>query len=273
MMDCSTAKSKIFPLVDGELTPELRDQLEAHLARCGACRRLVDLEVAFRETYVEQLRPDPAPEPVRERVATLLRGLGQGPRAGRGQRRVARLTVCAGAVLLLVVGFGAGIALQSYTGTRTSLAELADAAVEQHQKLVRDLLPPDIKDVSPKVAEEWFKKRLAFNVSLPELKTERLHFLGGRISHLREIEVAALEYRVDGNNVSLFIIPEEAYRQLRLNDKPRFKVVSHRGYDVVIWRSQGAGYTLVSEIGDRACLMCHAPEEKLEPLPRPSAHL
>src|SRR5207245_2117402 len=181
----------------------------------------------------------------------LRRGLGQGPRAGRGQRRVARLTVCAGAVLLLVVGFGAGIALQSYTGTRTSLAELADAAVEQHQKLVRDLLPPDIKDVSPKVAEEWFKKRLAFNVSLPELKTERLHFLGGRISHLREIEVAALEYRVDGNNVSLFIIPEEAYRQLRLNDKPRFKVVSHRGYDVVIWRSQGAGYTLVSEIGDR----------------------
>src|SRR5206468_9598988 len=112
-------------------------------------------------------------------------------RSGRGWRRVERLAVCAGAVLLLVVGLGAGIALQSYTGTRTSLAELADAAVEQHQKLVRDLLPPDIKDVSPKVAEEWFKKRLAFNVSLPELKTERLHFLGGRISHLREIEVAA----------------------------------------------------------------------------------
>src|SRR3989454_7669822 len=125
MMDCSTAKSKIFPLVDGELTPELRDQLEAHLARCGACRRLVDLEVAFRETYVEQLRPDPAPEPVRERVATLLRGLGQGPRAGRGQRRGARASHCRGAVLLLVVGFAAGIALQSYTGTRTSLAELA----------------------------------------------------------------------------------------------------------------------------------------------------
>src|SRR5256885_4385589 len=183
MMDCSTAKSKIFPFVDGELTPELCDQLEAHLARCGACRRLVDLEVAFRETYVERLRPDPAPEPVREGVATLLRGLGEGRRAGRGWRRVERLAGCAGAVLLLVVGLGAGIALQSYTGTRTSLAELADAAVEQHQKLVRDLLPPDIKDVSPKGAEEWFKKRLAFNVSLPELKNERLQFLGGPAAH------------------------------------------------------------------------------------------
>src|SRR2546425_2745397 len=246
MMDCSTAKSKIFPFVDGELTPELCDQLEAHLARCGACRRLVDLEVAFRETYVERLRPDPAPEPVRERVATLLRGLGEGRRAGRGWRRVERLAVCAGAVLLLVVGLGAGIALQSYTGTRTSLAELADAAVEQHQKLVRDLLPPDIKDVSPKVAEEWFKKRLAFHVSLPGLKTEPPHLLGGWHSPLRENEMAAPEYRVDGNNLSLFIIPGEGHRQLPVYDKPPVKVGSHRRYDVGVWRAPGARFTLVS---------------------------
>lgn len=273
MMDCSAAKSKLFPYVDGELTQEIRGEIEAHLARCGACRRLVDLEVAFREAYVDRLRPDPAPEPIRERVAALLGELSHGPRGARGQRWFTRSVVGVAAGLLLAVGLAAGIALQSYLTTKTTLAELADAAVEQHQKLVRNLLPPDIKDVSPKAAEEWFKKRLAFNVNLPDLKTDRLHFLGGRISHLREIEVAALEYRVDGNNVSLFIIPEDAYRQLRLKDKPRFKVVSHRGYDVVIWRSQGAGYTIVSEIGDRACLMCHAPDEKLEPLPRPSAHL
>src|SRR2546422_6420151 len=82
-----------------------------------------------------------------------------------------------------------------------------------------------------------------FNVSLPELKTERLHFLGGRISHLREIEVAALEYRVDGDNVSLFIIPEEGYPQLPVDDKPPVKVVSHRRYDVVVLRCPGARYT------------------------------
>src|SRR2546425_755628 len=231
MMDCSTAKSKIFPFADGELTPELCDQLEAHLARCGACRRLVDLEVAFRETYVERLRPDPAPEPVRERVATLLRGLGEGRRAGRGWRRVERLAVCAGAVLLLVVGLGAGIVLQSYTGTRTSLAELADAAVEQHQKLVRDLLPPDIKDVSPKVAEEWFKKRLAFNVSLPELKTERLHFLGGPVTPLPEVEAAAPQDRVHRDKGSLFIIPGGGHRPLPVKDKPPVKVGSHPRYE------------------------------------------
>jgi anti-sigma factor RsiW len=273
MMDCSTAKSRLFPYVDGEVTPEIRGEIDAHLSRCGACRRLLDLEVAFREAYVDRFRPDLAPEPVRGRVAALLGELCHGRSVARGRRRLTGSVVGVGAGLLVAVGLGAGMGLQSYLGTRTTLAELADAAVEQHQKLVRDLLPPDIKDVPPKVAEEWFKKRLAFNVSLPDLKSERLHFLGGRISHLREVEVAALEYRLDGNNVSLFIIPEDAYRQLRVNDRPRFKVVSHRGYDVVIWRSQGAGYTIVSEIGDRACLICHAADEKLEPLPRPSAHL
>ena len=272
-MDCNTAKSKLFPYVDGELTPELRDQLEAHLAHCSACRRLVDFEVAFRETYVERLGPDPAPERVREHVATLLQDLVQRRHAGHGRRRFRRFVFSVAAALLVAVGLGAGITLQTYLGTGTTLPELANAAVEQHQKLVRKLLPPDIRDVSPKAAEEWFRQRLAFNVSLPDLRTEHLHFLGGRISHLREVEVAALEYQLDGNNISLFIIPEEAYRRLHLTDKPRFKVVSHRGYDVIIWRSQGAGYTLVSEIGDRACQVCHAPEEKLEPLPRPSAHL
>lgn len=268
MIDCSTAKSKMFPYVDGELGQEVRDQVEAHLAHCDACRRLVDLEVAFREMYVEPLRPDSTPERVREKVSALLSGLEGERRAG-----VRRLVFGLAAVLLLTSGVVAGLGLQQYRGPATTVGDIAQAAVEQHLKLVRDLLPRDIKDVPPKAAEEWFKKRLAFNVNLPDLKADSLQFLGGRISHLREVEVAALEYEVEGNKVSLFIIPEEAYRRLQLGDKPRFKVVSHRGYDVVIWRSQGAGYTLVSEIGDRACLVCHGPHEKLEPLPRPSAHL
>jgi anti-sigma factor RsiW len=273
MIDCSTAKAKMFPYVDGELGQEARDQVEAHLAHCGACRRLVDLEVAFREMYVEPLRPDPAPSRVREKVSALLSGLDGERRAGRRRAGVRRLALGLAAGLLVFSGVIAGLGLQQYLRPATSVTDIADAAVEQHLKLVRDLLPRDIKDVPPKAAEEWFKKRLAFNVNLPDLKADSLQFLGGRISHLRDVEVAALEYEVEGNKVSLFIIPEEAYRRLQLGDKPRFKVLSHRGYDVVIWRSQGAGYTLVSEIGDRACLVCHGPNEKLEPLPRPSAHL
>ena len=60
-MNCDLAKSHVFPYLDGELTGELREKMDEHLLDCGACRRLVDQEHAFRETYVARLRPDPAP--------------------------------------------------------------------------------------------------------------------------------------------------------------------------------------------------------------------
>ena len=72
------------------------------------------------------------------------------------------------------------------------------------------------------------------------------------------------EYQIDHRNVSLFVIPEEAYLRLGLREKPKFKVLNHRGYDVIIWRQHGTGYALVSEIGTRSCLVCHSPDEKLD---------
>jgi hypothetical protein len=101
-------------------------------------------------------------------------------------------------------------------------------------------------------------------VTLPELKHANLKLVGARISHLASAEVAALEYRVDDKPVSLFVIPEDAYRRLGLSETPKFKVLSHRGYDVIIWRHHRTGYTLVSEIGGRSCLVCHEPDEKVD---------
>ncbi len=271
-MDCSAAKSSLYAYVDGELAAGPRGDLERHLAACRACQRLAELELAFREVYVERLRPEAAPAAVRKRVQEALAALRTQERRAAPRRWRWRLALGAAALLLLAAGAGLGQALRDYLGARHVLVQLAEAAVEQHQRLVREDLPPDITGVSPKRAEEWFRKRLPFNVQLPELRTEGLTFLGGRISHLREVDVAALEYRVDGSHVSLFIIPEDAYARLRVSDRPRFKAIRHRGYDVVVWRSHGAGYALVSEIGGRSCLVCHRTDEKLGPLPEGSAH-
>jgi anti-sigma factor RsiW len=258
-MNCDTVKSQIFPYVDGELPGGARQPMEAHLAECGACRRFVDQELAFRDVYVARLRPDPAPPALRARVDQLLRRLAE-ERAPR-RRAVWRYAVAAACVLVLGVTLGAK--LQSSLQRGHMLAELTEASVDQHQKLVRGLLPPDIAGVSPRTAEDWFRKRLDFNVSLPEIKHADLTLLGARISHLANVEVAALEYRLEGKHVSLFVIPEEGYKRLGLSEKPKFKVLSHRGYDVIIWRHHGTGYTLVSELRGRSCLVCHSSEEEV----------
>ncbi|MGH7277843.1 MAG: anti-sigma factor family protein [Candidatus Rokuibacteriota bacterium] len=272
-MDCSAAKSCIFPYVDGELDLERRTRVDDHLAGCDACRHLVEVEIAFRAAYVSRFRPDPAPPGLRQQVVDLLAQLGDEGRARGRRRRVRRFALVGAAVALLVSGTIAGIALQTLRQSRDLLTALTQASVDQHQRLVRGLLPVDIEGVSPASAQAWFRNRLDFNVTLPDLPSARATLLGGRISHLADVEAAALEYRVDGQHVSLFIIPEETYERLRLGKKPKFTVLNHRGYDVIIWRSHGTGYAMVSEIGGRSCLVCHAPEEAREAVLEPANEL
>jgi anti-sigma factor RsiW len=261
-MNCDVATSQVFPYVDGELSPALRDDMKAHLAGCPSCRRLVEQEVTFRDAYVSQLRPDPAPPYVRENVHRLLATLAQERPARRTWR--APWAVAAAAMLLLAVGVGVGMNVKTMAERRSMLAELTEASVEQHQQLARGVLPPDITGVSIKAAEEWLRGRLDFNVSLPEPNNAHLSLVGARISHLANVQVAAVEYQLDHRHVSLFVIPEEAYARLGLSEKPKFKALSHRGYDVIIWRQHGVGYALVSDIGNRSCQVCHAPDERLD---------
>jgi anti-sigma factor RsiW len=262
-VDCSRAKARIFAYVDSELDPEGRVEVEAHLADCRGCANLVELELRFREASVHHLWRAPVPERVRQRVKRRLAELGAGarPRAHRPWRR--RVALAAAALCLVAIGAGGALLAQWTVGGRASLVDLAEAAVDQHQKLSRDVLPPDIQGVTPKGAEEWFRKRLAFNISLPELPANHLTFRGGRISHLHGVEAAALAYQVEGSDVSLFIVPGEAYRRLGITEPPRFKLITRRGYDVIVWQSheKGIGYALVSEIGGRACLVCHSADE------------
>jgi anti-sigma factor RsiW len=274
VVDCNAVKARIFPYVDGELGPEARAVVEAHLAGCESCSRLASLELRFQASYTRQLRPRPAPEHVRERTKALLAGLTPAVPAQPRRRMRRRLALASAAVLLVTLGAALAMLAESVSRSRGSLVSLAEAAVDQHQRLTRDQLPSDIHGVSPKSAEEWFRKRLSFNISLPDLPSERLKFRGGRISHLAGVETAALGYEVEGSEVSLFIVSGEAYRTLKLTEPPRFRLITRRGYDVIVWQSQAndVGYALVSEIGGRACVVCHSPEEIRESAATLSAH-
>ncbi len=258
--------------LDGELGGEASRRLEVHLGECAECRRRVELEQAFHEIYIAPLRPDEPPPVVRERLGRFVAGLADARPSRSAWPRLRRRIAVAAAMVGLVAAGAAGALFVGGNRAAASLVRLADASVEQHQKLSRGILPLDITQVSPKEAERWFGQKLDFNVRLPDLTRDQLTFVGGRLSHLEGFDVAALEFRVDDQNVSLFIMPAEQYRKLGLRDEPRFKMVNRHGYDVIVWSSHGVAYTLVSEIGGRSCAVCHAPEEKLDVTLQPEIH-
>jgi len=170
--------------------------------------------------------------------------------------------IAAAVVLAIGITLGAGSIASMQRGTR--LNGVADASVDQHQKLVRGLMRPAIAGVSPRAVEDWFRQRVDFKVVLPDLKDPKTTLMGARLSRLAGAETAAIDYQLDHHRVSLFIVAEEAYNRLALGENPRFKRVQRRGYDGIIWRHGATGYTLVSQIGVRACHVCHSPDEKFD---------
>jgi anti-sigma factor (TIGR02949 family) len=72
MMDCDQAMAELDGFLRAELSVELIDRMEAHLARCGHCRQLGEYERAFR-ARLEQLDAGRCcPDALRARIATLL---------------------------------------------------------------------------------------------------------------------------------------------------------------------------------------------------------
>lgn len=258
-MGCDRWLPRLFPYADGELDPESREGLEAHARDCAECRRRIELERAFREIYVAPLRPDEAPVAVRQSALALLERLSV-PRAGR--LRLALRThaplLAAGVIgLLLGAGAWAGLGLWEGLDRAGALQALAHESVHHHQRLTQHIVPYDIAAVSPAEAERWFRQRLDFNVSLPDRTGEGSVLRGGRLTHLGGIEAAGLHYEMAGQDVSLFVLPASEKRSPLPDGERRFRRLTRDGYDVFIWESKGLRYALVSEIGERSCLVCH----------------
>jgi len=134
------------------------------------------------------------------------------------------------AAVVFAIGIAQQFGLTELITGDNRLNELAEASIDQHQKLVSGLLPPAIAGVSPQAAEDWFRQRVDFKVVLPDLKDPKITLVGAHVSRLADADVAAIDHQLDRHRVSLFMIPEKAYNQLALGEDPRFKLVKSRGF-------------------------------------------
>jgi anti-sigma factor (TIGR02949 family) len=195
-MVCRAVRAKLFRYLDEELAPAERTALERHVTACSECRCLLDLERTFRHTHIVPLQVEAAPEEVRAQVVRFLNALPGRPSTS-WERRVFRCSLAAGIAIIFLGGLLWFGLQQLWTGMTSPLIQLAEAAVEQHQKLARAVLPYDITQVSPKVAEEWFRHRLDFSLSIPELGDENIVFRGeeSRICKISKQQPCIIRWR------------------------------------------------------------------------------
>lgn len=70
-MDCDKVREEFSPLLDGELTPELRAEVETHLAECASCLRELESFKRVNTLYADLPRVA-APTDLEDRVRALL---------------------------------------------------------------------------------------------------------------------------------------------------------------------------------------------------------
>jgi anti-sigma factor (TIGR02949 family) len=235
-VDCREIEKFVQVYIDGELDAEDQTIIEEHLRQCPACLAQVDYERRFIKAV--KIRVPKVAAPVSFKTQ-LVANMGKAPKQRPLSRRLMWSSIPAAAALALVITF---------TWTVTSgFSPLVSAAVEQHS------LEPDV-DVNTSdsaTVENWFKKKVDFNVTLPRFQTRKANLIGARLSRLAEQRAALIRYRSGIHQFSLFVVSDnggELDTKTCQRVKTReFCVTERKGYTVVIWRSRGLIYSLVGD--------------------------
>ena len=70
-INCREALHRVYDFLDGEITPERRDQISRHLDKCAPCLKAFGFETEIRRLVADRCR-DKVPEELRNRIAAVI---------------------------------------------------------------------------------------------------------------------------------------------------------------------------------------------------------
>lgn len=255
-MDCAEILRSAEALVDGEFEDRERAEALAHLAACAGCRATVGALERTRAALREKLRAalgpasaeGRAPAALRARISVALRR----ERLPWWRRALAPLPVAAAAAC------AAGALFVLYTHGVDD--PLADESVAGH---ARDL-PLDVTTAStgPDALARWFQGKVGFNTRPPELRQTGMRLVGARVSNIKDRPAAYVRYEppvpvAPGHGtLGLFIVEDREHRfgsagrEVQVGPST-VRMLTSRGYNVVVWRRDEIVYSLVSDLDGR----------------------
>lgn len=245
-MKCREVEERLASFVDGVGTSDReRSAIEAHLQECDACRASVHAQTVARTVLrarAAQLSPL-APPGLRTRVIANLESQALTTASTRdlvpSLGWSGRLTAfAAAAMLVLTLG-----AVLLPVATVRSTALLAAQLALDHLKCFTIDGDADGAPMTRAHAESVLKDEFDFTVAVPaSLAAEKLELMAARRCLYGDGRAAHLLYRVDGEPLSLFVIPGLTRPATEL---------SLFGHDQVVWTQGDRTYMLVTRGGDR----------------------
>lgn len=239
-MNCSEARKILFPSPEKALvtieTPGAMD----HVRHCEGCQSFFQQQLEFSGSLRTKVGIEPAPDPLRERMARLVE---KHRAASLPARKTRRQILTAAAAIALTVGAGA-----IWLASRPSSQVLFQEMCTDHSKYLdaRSQLPSN----NPVEIESWFRDKAEFRVHVPVL--DRADLLGTRLCFLKQHKAALIFYRKYGRPVSLFELSTAGISLSALNrtviDGIPIWHESFNGYSLVAFENRGVINVFVSDL-------------------------
>lgn len=240
-MTCEQVEQQLPAYVDGTLTD--RRAIAAHLETCEECRASAHAQSVAR-TVLRARAPElvhVAPPGLRTRVVA---NLPQDLKTSRPHDLgwSGQLSAFAAALMFVLV---VGAVLLPVATVRSTVGLAAQLALD-HLKCFTIEGDADGTPIAKAQAERTLKEEYDFEVSVPApLPDQHLELMAVRRCLYGDGRAAHLMYRLNGEPVSLFVIPGVTHPAEEL---------SLFGHDQVVWTAGDRTYMLIARGGTRADL-------------------
>ena len=225
-MMCHEAREWVPQLLDGELEPGQRQQIERHLQGCANCAEAFDRAAVLREKIRGDAPYFNAPEELTGRVRKALR-------VSKTQRSPVShwWRTAAGLAAMLAVT----VILWTWRGHESS-PELANEVVSAHVRAMQPGHSIDVPSSDRHTVKPWFNGKVDFSPGVEDLSGFELK--GGRLDYLHGRTVAALVFQRRQHVIDLFIWQGDGASSS----------ASIHGYNAIQWADAGMSYWAVSDL-------------------------
>lgn len=250
-MRCDQARERISSLLDGELSSEENRALVAHVEDCPQCaryrdelRRLGSLLVLVREkaprTLLHRVRASLAVETAAHPAPHADEALPVGGIARFGSRLRPYLRQAAAVLVACILSIAATWWWMHATDTRDALAR--DVLSAHVRSLLQDSAV-QIASADTHTVKPWFAGRLEFAPVVKDLSAEGFRLIGGRVDYIGGRRVAALVYRRNLHQVTVFSWPTSG--EISAPARPRLN-----GYNLAFWTTGGMTFWAISDLNE-----------------------
>jgi anti-sigma factor (TIGR02949 family) len=253
-MTCNEIRDQLLAYQRGELAPEAKEQVAAHLATCEACRRAAAVEVELSELLEKRLPQHPAPLALKRRLAGRVSDLPESlpapvrkPWTRKIFPSVASALAAAALTLMCVRLVSPGAFHREPTA-----APLVSEAVNDHLRVVQSTHPLEIESGGIHQVKPWFTGKLDFAPRVAFSGDEEFPLVGGSLGYFRDRKAAVFVFKHKLHTISLLVFPAAGLPWptdgLQPLGRLRVSSRSERGFNVVMWRDGELGYCLISDV-------------------------